>query len=83
MSRFCYENVKTTSFTNVFPGKYAIVVKNLLTREPKYTEPLHRKTWEAICVSDHVRLKPACTVTEACKKLEISDLRKRGTVLSA
>ena len=32
--------------------------------------------------SDQVRHKPACTVTEACKKLEISDLSRRGIILS-
>ena len=33
-------------------------------------------------VSDQLRHKPACTSTEKSKKLEISDLRRRGIVLS-
>ena len=32
--------------------------------------------------SDKVRHKPACLVTEDRQKLEISDLRRRGIVLS-
>ena len=32
--------------------------------------------------SDQVQHKPTCTVTEAGHKLEISDLRRRGIVLS-
>ena len=35
-----------------------------------------------IWVSDQVRHKPGCTVTEAGQKLEISDLRRREIVLS-
>ena len=44
-------------------------------------EPVHEKTnnWG----SDQVQHKPACTVTEADQKLEISDLGRRGIVLSA
>ena len=33
-------------------------------------------------VSEQVRHKPTCTVTEKSLKLEISDLSRRGTVLS-
>ena len=33
-------------------------------------------------VSEHVRHKPACTSTEKSQKLEISDLSRRGIVLS-
>ena len=33
-------------------------------------------------VSDQVRHKPTCTVTEKSLKLEISDLRRRGSVKS-
>ena len=35
-----------------------------------------------IPISDHVWRKPACTVTDAGKRLEILDLESRGTVLS-
>ena len=35
-----------------------------------------------IVVSDQVRHKPACTVTEDGYQLEIPDLRRRGVVLS-
>ena len=43
-------------------------------------EPMHEKTNNA--VSKQVRHKSGCTVTEAGLKLEISDLRIRGIVLS-
>ena len=33
-------------------------------------------------VSEQVRHKPSCTVTEADKKLEISNLTRRGILLS-
>ena len=33
-------------------------------------------------VSDQVRHKPGCTITEDGKRLEILDLRRRGIVLS-
>ena len=33
-------------------------------------------------VSEQVRHKPACTSTEKSKKLEISDLSRRGILLS-
>ena len=36
---------------------------------------------QTICVSDQVRHKPACTVTESVYKLEISDLRRRGSII--
>ena len=35
-----------------------------------------------IPISDHLWRKPACTVTDAGKRLEILDLESRGTVLS-
>ena len=43
-------------------------------------EPRHEKT--NILVSDLVRHKPGCTATEDSQKLEISDLKSRGIVLS-
>ena len=43
-------------------------------------EPRHEKT--NILVSDQVRHKPGCTATEDGKRLEISDLGRRGIVLS-
>ena len=43
-------------------------------------EPCHEKT--NILVSDLVRHKPGCTVTEDGQRLEISDLESRGIVLS-
>ena len=46
----------------------------------KINEPPRGKTNNV--VSEKVRHKPTFTVTEAGKKLEISDLRRRGSVLS-
>ena len=43
-------------------------------------EPSRGKTNNV--VSEHVRHKPTCTSTENSKKLEISDLSRRGIVLS-
>ena len=45
-----------------------------------HDKPSHVKT--TFWVSDQVQYKPACTVTEASQRLEISDLRRRGIVLS-
>ena len=53
---------------------------------PKYNsllntfEPPRGKTKNV--VSEQVRHKPTCKVTEKTKKLEISDLSRRGIVLS-
>ena len=44
------------------------------------SEPPRGKTNNV--VSEQVRHKPACTSTEKSKKLEISDLSRRGIVLS-
>ena len=46
----------------------------------KANEPVHEKTNNL--GSDQVRHKPVCTVTEAGKKLELSDLKRRRIVLS-
>ena len=43
-------------------------------------EPVREKTNNM--VSDQVRHKPGCTVTEDGKRLEILDLESRGIVLS-
>ena len=43
---------------------------NLVTRKPVF----------GVC--DHVRLKPACAATETSKRLEISAIASRGTILS-
>ena len=43
-------------------------------------EPVHEKTNEL--GSDQVQHKPGCTVTEDGKRLEILDLKRRGSVLS-
>ena len=43
-------------------------------------EPRHEKT--NVLISDLVRHKPGCAVTEDDKRLEISDLGSRGIVLS-
>ena len=48
--------------------------------DDKVNEPVHEKTYNL--GSDQVRHKPGYTVTEAGWKLEISDLRRRGIVLS-
>ena len=42
-------------------------------------EPRHEKT--SIKVSDLVRHKPGCTAKEDGKRLEISDLESRGSIL--
>ena len=42
-------------------------------------EPRHKKTHNV--VSEQVRHKPSCTVTEAGSRQENSDLERRGTVL--
>ena len=43
-------------------------------------EPRHEKT--SVQVSDLVRHKPGCTATEDGQRLELSDLERRGIVLS-
>ena len=43
-------------------------------------EPRHEKT--NVLVSDLVRHKPGCIATEDGKRLEISDLERRGIALS-
>ena len=43
-------------------------------------EPKHGKT--TICVSDPVRHRPSCTLTEDAYKLEVSDLGRGGMILS-
>ena len=43
-------------------------------------EPVHEKTNNL--GSDQVRYKPGCTVTEDGMRMEISELRRRGIVLS-
>ena len=48
--------------------------------EPKPYEPVLEKTNNLR--SDQVRHKPGCTVTEHGSRLEISDLSRRGTLLS-
>ena len=45
-----------------------------------FNEPPRGKT--NIVVSEQVRHKPSCTNTEKSKTLEISDLSRRGIVLS-
>ena len=47
---------------------------------PVTYEPRHGKT--NVLVSDLVRHKPGCTATEDGQRLEISDLERRGIVLS-
>ena len=49
------------------------------TKKNKY-EPPRGKTNNV--VSEQVRHKPTCTSTEKSQKLEISDLSRRGIVLS-
>ena len=56
------------------------VFKNILATTYDIIEPSHGKTNNV--VSDQVRHKSSCTVTEAGWKLEISDLGRRGSVLS-
>ena len=46
----------------------------------KMNEPCHEKT--NVLVSDLVRHKPGCTATEDGYRLEISDLERRGVILS-
>ena len=46
----------------------------------KWNEPRREKT--GLRVSDQVQHKPGCTVSEAGQKLEISDIRRRGNILS-
>ena len=43
-------------------------------------EPHHEKT--NVLVSNLVRHKPGCTATEDGQRLEISDLKSRGIILS-
>ena len=51
----------------------------LKVRQIKY-EPRSEKT--CLGISDQDPHKPGCTATEDCKRLEISDLGRRGIVLS-
>ena len=60
------------SSTNVYKGKAA--------QSKRSNEPSRGKTNNV--VSEQVRHKPACTITEKSWKLEISDLCRRGIVLS-
>ena len=55
-------------------------VKSTVRMRTSLNEPPRGKTNNV--VSDQVRHKPTCTSTEKSKKLEISDLSRRGTVLS-
>ena len=54
--------------------------KSVKTRVVIILEPPRGKTNNV--VFERVRHKPACTSTEKSKKLEISDLSRRGVVLS-
>ena len=51
-----------------------------LDRSKTSFEPPRGKTNNV--VSEQLRHKPTCTSTEKCKKLELSDLSRRGIVLS-
>ena len=74
----------TLGSANLHPVVKFAPVSNLCTRTrlkmDYITEPPRGKTNNV--VSEQVRHKPTCTSTEKSMKLEISDLRRRGIVLS-
>ena len=55
-------------------------LKSLVLSSSEQNEPLHGKTY--VLVSNMLRHKPGCTVTEDGQRLEILDLERRGIVLS-
>ena len=60
---------------------FTLIIVEIVTNTLWETyEPPRGKTHNV--VSEQVRHKPACTSTEKSKKLEISDLSRRGIVVS-
>ena len=59
---------------------FEILPNKLKSQNPLLLEPRREKT--GLRVSDQVRHKPSCTVTEAGSRLKILAISRRGTVLS-
>ena len=60
-------------------GHICIDFVTMLDRVPATHEPRHEET--NIMVPTRFHNKPAGTITDTCKNIELSDLRRRGRVL--